>query len=344
MRNILDLKTDLLNELAGFRNGIGLQDHALDEIREWELCQSHFDSNKGVILPNPYYPKPYLYRGQNRDFGNCRANLYRYFTEPKDFRDFSESEMSYFILNESKCVFFTSLLKNHPAYRWSEKQNLYLNPMDLAQHYGVLTNYLDLTHSVDVACFFASCKYDNGNWYPMDEGEGVLYKFHLHKISNYVSRLGPVGLQTLPRPGEQKAWSYAMGAGEDFAKNQFVEKTSFKHEYKASKEIYDLFSGGDKLFPDDILAAVADEIMNSKKIDKNSLEIVLTHRGYPKDKIGEGFNMFDKLFTKYSNSKIVDNTKIHFDESKLKEVEKRWGTIGKDFYTNVGIRLVRKIK
>jgi len=89
------------------------------------------------------------------------------------------------------------------------------------------------------------------------------------------------------------------------------------------------------------MSELAENIINSKEIDRSSLEIVLTNRGYPNDKIHDGFNLFDKLFNKYFGSKIVDKINIGFNQSELGKIETQWESVGVNFFKNVGIIPIR---
>ncbi len=84
----------------------------------------------------------------------------------------------------------------------------------MAQHYGLHTDYLDITTNFDVACFFATCKYENGQYYPLGNilKPGVIYKIYemimppfVENESNKDMLLEYLGWQPLSRPEQQRA-------------------------------------------------------------------------------------------------------------------------------------------
>jgi hypothetical protein len=58
----------------------------------------------------------------------------------------------------------------------------------LAQHYGLETGLLDLTHSIDVAAWFATNPWDPDRQPPF-KGRGVIYRFDIDGLSYLFSRL-----------------------------------------------------------------------------------------------------------------------------------------------------------
>lgn len=113
------------------------------------------------------------YRGQNEDFGVCNTTLDRCKSVEEQF------------LNICRTIAFEELLENHPFVKLSSSILMYDNPLSInltgmAQHYGLHTDYLDITNNFDVACFFATCKYENGKYHPIGniEKAGVIYRIY----------------------------------------------------------------------------------------------------------------------------------------------------------------------
>ena len=79
-----------------------------------------------------------------------------------------------------RVVEFELMLKQYPAVRFFEQEKLAVDYVGLAQHYGLLTDVLDLTSDVRTALFFAMCDYDleNDCYYPKsDDKEYVSYLY-----------------------------------------------------------------------------------------------------------------------------------------------------------------------
>lgn len=121
---------------------------------------------KGII--NGLY-----YRGQAKFFDKCYPSLYRNKTAREIF------------IERVKLCEFSLLLQKHPSSRLfaegysaplndgsMESHEMYIDEEALAQHYGILTEYPDLTADKWVAAFFACTDYHrtpSGRLCPEDE-------------------------------------------------------------------------------------------------------------------------------------------------------------------------------
>ena len=196
----------------------------------------------------------YLYRGQNQEFIPCIPTIYR--NNPSDAQIFIE---------RMRFSVFRRLLHSHPVVNHFFKKHHYLvDEEGLAQHYSLKTEVLDLTSKLEVALFFATCKYDSNTDeydYYKDEGEheAVLYVFDpvldneptppLHYDHYMQGNITPIGLQAFPRPGVQ--FGYALHIG----KNQSTKSWMYKFTFTAedSKYYYKMFQKGESLWIKDYL-------------------------------------------------------------------------------------------
>lgn len=208
----------------------------------------------------------FLYRGQNEEFLPCLPTIYR--NEPNDAMVFIE---------RMKLIQFERLLKTHPVVtQFFEKHNFLIDTEGLAQHYGLKTEVLDLTSSLDVALFFATCKYDRTTDtydYYHDEGgihEGVLYVFDPifdnepappFRVEKYLQgNITPIGLQAFPRPGAQ--YGYALHLAKGKSTKCWMFRFTFTSE--ESKHYYHLFREGETLWIKDRLVSKTKQISDNK--------------------------------------------------------------------------------
>ncbi|NWO07105.1 MAG: FRG domain-containing protein [Alteromonadaceae bacterium] len=151
----------------------------------------------------------------------------------------------------------------------------------IAQHYGLPTQYLDITSNFSVASFFATQRWDNKakKFEPMRMNPipGVIYQLLpdilIAKQGDGKIPYTPVGWQPFPRPEQQRANAIHLGAGEDFVKTLPVASFRFKHSRNQSKRIYEEFEGGDKLFPADDLADFAESVQSKTTFPQRTLEV-----------------------------------------------------------------------
>lgn len=206
----------------------------------------------------------FLYRGQNEEVVPCIPTLYR--GNPNDAQVF---------LQRMRLVQFRRLLKSHPVVtRFFERHHFLVNEEGLAQHYGLKTEVLDLTSNLDVALFFATCRYDKNTdtydyYHDNDNGEheGILYVFdpvrdneptpplHIDKYMN--GNITPIGLQAFPRPGAQ--FGYALHIGKGCSTKSWMYKFTFTSE--ESKYYYDMFQKGESLWIKDKLIEKTKQIV-----------------------------------------------------------------------------------
>lgn len=204
----------------------------------------------------------FLYRGQNEEVVPCIPTLYR--GNPNDAQVF---------LQRMRLVQFRRLLKSHPVVtRFFERHHFLVNEEGLAQHYGLKTEVLDLTSNLDVALFFATCRYDKNTdtydyYHDNGEHEGILYVFdpvrdneptpplHIDKYMN--GNITPIGLQAFPRPGAQ--FGYALHIGKGCSTKSWMYKFTFTSE--ESKYYYDMFQKGESLWIKDKLIEKTKQIV-----------------------------------------------------------------------------------
>jgi hypothetical protein len=311
-----------------------------DPIR-WEWA--HRDEGGMVIIPSK--PSEYLYRGQNARYTPCLSAIARTFefTGPSVY-DLRRRDKLVLLKHLAASAWFEETLDRHPAVRWASDTNLYVNRLALAQHYGIPTGYIDLTESFDVAAFFATCRLDlsSNEWHPCSTGEGVIYRIHWTRMPAHQNRIKWIGLQPLPRPLEQWAWTCELLLGEDFERAPGLQGFRFTHTIKVGEYFLKKFDEGRALFPSDPLARVAERINAATTLPTWALDWALSELS------SEG--MLDK--SREDIACELGATGVFLSEhvpspltnEDAQELEAIWHARKDTFLQGVGVRLARTLR
>ena len=141
----------------------------------------------------------------------------------------------------------------------------------IAQHYGLNTQFLNLTDDVKAALFFACCIHTgNNNYRPINSNDlseigeyAVLY----HGLEDGCSQI--IGYQPFTRCYKQRGyyidtaesipcWEFSLTNTDNYTKSYF------KRTPELSKKIFEDFDGGAALFPKDSLYYFENEIKQIK--------------------------------------------------------------------------------
>lgn len=307
---------------------------SLPEELEWVNCGRDFSQAK--LFPAVFSGG--LYRGQTDVYSPCWPRAYRRFPLVKRPRELSVKHRISFLASQIKTLWFISLLQKHPAVYHARRLKIQMNPIAIAQHYGMTTPYLDLTQSIEVAAFFASCECRDNTWKPRSIGKGVIYRF------GQMSNAELIGLVTLPRPGEQKAWVVHLRIGVDFEKLPNVEKFMFNHTRKGSLHYLKMFESGKTLFLEDPAADLAVSIINSRIIPKNFVVQTLLRFGCLPDKLEKTLKIFQSRLAYYCNLEIKNKVSINFSKEQLRKLRVYWSKHKRDYLYTGRVHLVRDMK
>ena len=231
----------------------------------------------------------FLYRGQNKEFVPCLPSIYRN----------NPSEAQIFV-DRMRFISFKHLLASHPVVSsFFRKHNFKINAEGLAQHYGIRTEILDLTSSLDVALFFAVCKYNSitDHYEYFDDGkehDAILYVFSpvldnepsasIHSDEYLNHNITPIGLQAFPRPGAQQGYSLRIGRGESV--KAWMYRFTFTCE--ESKHFFDMFEAGDRVWIKDYLIDKTKIIATQTRFSYTTFDETFETfrpRGYSKTKL-----------------------------------------------------------
>lgn len=281
----------------------------------------------GTDILMPLSPKQYtFYRGESEYHEECYPSLYR--------RGMTES--SIFVERLKRCE-LELMLKEYPitnlfAYSTYTKTpdgkdfffNFRIGYDGLAQHYGVKTEFMDITIDPLVAAFFAATKYDSrtDTYSPIINTEeckyGVFYvRTQFPFIGEANSRLDVVGMQPLFRPGKQAAFVYRLDKGENF--NDKAKKIFFRHDARINQLIYQLANVNNRLFSKEVLnEKIRNGIVRSR--DFSDAAYVMTKERY----YSNCSDIVLKSYTKDEHVKIRNTKKKWFTEIEKRQALEYW--------------------
>lgn len=280
------------------------------------------DDEYYVLFPSEHDIE--LYRGQNAYHEPSRPSL---------FRDQKITETERFI-ERIRVEEFSNLIKTHPAVADLMKpipelplnKKLYIDAEGLAQHYQLKTELVDFTSDALVAAFFAVTRYNEKEQryipIPQQTHPGVFYQYKMpflepgEMTTPYFDRkLQAIGLQPFPRPGEQSAYSYRLG-NNNLNDVPLVITNLFMHEKADSYKIYELFEGGEKLFPYDPIQEKTSIIATTNQFSEDAFFSAYRKYGRSLKKVkalkkqmkAQGINLEQKPIQYFSAQEIVDLT------------------------------------
>lgn len=232
--------------------------------------------NRNVARLMPVSPTPYTYyRGQSRFYDQCQPSLFRRNAQGKMP---SEVDIAY---NRIKICEFELLVATHPVF-CELSHNISVNPVALAQHYGLTTEYLDITNSKWVAAFFASTKYDYDidTYHPVGrdygDGYGVMYISKPYENGDakdeFFAKNIVIGYQYFERPTKQSSFGYKMQSGENYNDSPYFERVFFRHDLVASQIVFDMSYKQRRFIPKDSLSRLARQIAESNEVTRRAVE------------------------------------------------------------------------
>ena len=276
----------------------------------------------------------FLYRGQNIEKSPCIPTIYR--GEPDDAQVFTD---------RMRLTVFKRLLASHPVVEhFFKRHHFVVNEEGLAQHYGLRTEILDLTSNLDVAIFFAICKYNpktDAYDYFREDGKAVLYVFDpvldnepspSLRFDRYMNgNIKPIGLQAFPRPGAQSGYGLRISKGESTKSWMF----EFSFTAEESKAYYEKFKAGEALWIKDRMINKSKTIAEQMVFSRNVFDETYTlyrPKGYSKTKLKAALkgvtlekDVPDVLFTQEERREIVEEWNDHIGAEMAKIiVRKPW--------------------
>lgn len=306
---------------------------------------------EGFLIPSFTAPfaSPFLYRGQAARYRPCLPSVFRgisvsKYASPAGFRSLSPAERVRLIIERARLDEFVSALFDHPASAYAQEIGLKLHPVALAQHYELATDRLDLTLDHMVASFFATNTRTEEGWVPVDSGTGVMYRLNAGLFRKHMpEQLVCIGKQTLPRPGEQKAYTLTLPLALDF-ESLPMEICTFRQERSCGRRLNDRFNGGASLFPPDVLAEVAEAIRSEPSVPEWIVAWLLSNDAPCRDIFAGSLDQFEDLLLRYSNIRFSDRDRIGLTASQKTRASQAVEAMKPTFLKGVGALAVRKAR
>lgn len=282
------------------------------------------------------------YRGQIENFGSCVSTLDRCNTQKEQ------------IVALFRTIAFEELLGEHPFVTVSKQNHfmgtpLHIDYTGIAQHYGLHTNYLDITANFDVACFFATCKWDPSlkKYLPLGytNKAGVIYRIYDFVMNPFMNQnnqkesFSYLGWQPLPRPEQQRANVIKLAKGQDFDTISSVKKFYFKHSISSSRRIYKMFDEGKILFPEDSGANLANQCENLLEFtDEQINKAFKRYENWSATKLNDDYK---KETIKQLEIQIVKKSSLSWDGFLDTDLN-NWETKLLEVFSKVGVRITSK--
>ena len=293
----------------------------------------------------------YLYRGQNRRYWSVAPSISRGITtRALAIRDLQPDEQLRILMALIRADWYCKILKLHPVLTWANQQRYDIDRMALAQHYELPTGYVDLSESIEVALFFACCRFRNGKWEPLSEGKGILYRLDWIASQDQIGpRIKAIGLQPFPRPNAQWAWTIELRLHEDFEEVPALEAVEFNHTRELGERLLEYFNGGERLMLPDALCDWAHFVKTSPVLPRGSGVDVLND--ISQDRYGVSISNVEyhlERLSKFAKIKFTSDPPNPFDEDSLASIATSWETLmpqfSEDMKNNTQVFLVRTPK
>ncbi len=281
----------------------------------------------------------FMYRGQTQRYRPCLPSLLR----GVDFND-KDQVRARLLLQRVRTAELELVLRAHPFTEVSNKHGFAVHFDGLAQHYGIPTAQLDLTSRVEVAAFFAVASFTaEGRWEPKGEGAGVLYRFDWTAFGpGYSKFFEPVGFGPGIRPTRQHAFTFTPHPGRDFEGIPHVEPIEFRHDKQASERVFELFEGGEYLYPPDCLASLVQKLRDLPFLTMHAIRHAAMQDGQAEEQIERAAESGAMYLNRILNIDIIDGYELAPEHEDLELARKQAPALDKQIAAiRKGFRLTR---
>lgn len=214
---------------------------------------------------------PIVYRGLNND--------YVFMPDSQRYELFDGKERIRHSINWIKKHEFLSLMSRTPYFTIPQNFNISGHSFELdleaiSKHYHYMSDCIDVTRNILVAYFFAYTYYNSEKqqWLPIesfDINTPVLYAGSLKELYKAVpDAVKNTGLQPLLRSIAQQTMSINTSNNRELIQGLF-RKIELPKNPNIARYVYDLFEGGNLLFPPDYISRCAASVKVNKTLHED---------------------------------------------------------------------------
>ena len=265
---------------------------------------------------------PELYRGELCDFGDTSgySSLGRSIRNQKCTND--EDKYIQFFIAQMRIICFHGFLTMFRQYI----EFPFGAPLGglIAQHYGLDTQFLDMTDDIKVALFFACCKHiGNSKYRPITERDlnDLGTQAVLYFGNNDFAKI--IGYQPFCRCHKQRGYYIDTDIMSQCWNRSMLsvlgyEKCFFDRTPKLSERIFEEFDGCKALFPEDGLSQFSNEI--------EQIRVTYT---FPIKVFEDTFNALKQYFILKQEQGLIENNmfKLLYDKERMLKTLKQKGCI-----------------
>ena len=295
----------------------------------------------GTHILMPLSPAQHsYYRGESSYHEDCRPSLYREGMTDADIfvERIKRCEMELMMQQYPITEFFAnSIQAQAPDKTWIPIP-FRIGFDGMAQHYGIKTEYIDLTLDPWTAAFFAATTYDvtTDTYSPIEDTDKYQYgAFYLRNEEPMLtpghSRIDVVGMQPLLRSGRQSAYVFRINPGENF--NDMAQKDFFRHDAKVNRKIFEQANSGNKLFPKELIG------------DRIRLEIVkgeeFSQKAFNEAKRRYFASTSEEILETYLAGRHITISKADrqwFNDVEKKDAIEYWETYQQELFSKIHLR------
>lgn len=309
--------------------------------REYKGMFEPMRMEDGTHILMPLSPAQHsYYRGESSYHEDCRPSLYREGMTAADIfvERIKRCEMELMMRQYPiTALFANSIQAQAPDKTWIPIP-FRIGYDGMAQHYGIKTEFMDISLDPWTAAFFAATKYDDATdtYTPIEDTDK--YQYGAFYLRNEIplpdpshSRIDVVGMQPLLRPGCQSAYVFRMNPGENF--NTMAQIDLFRHDAEVNRKIFEQANCGNKLFPKELIGdKIRSEIVKGEEF--SPLAFSVAKRRY-------FATTSDEELRRHLADKHITISKIDrqwFNEAEKQAAMDYWETYQQELFSKIHLR------